>query len=73
MATVHKKDTRDTYKYHLIRGNKILHRGITTDLDRRLREHHQEFPRAKIKQIGRRTTREKALEWERRGGKWWPT
>ncbi len=62
-------DKRDTYKYHLKRGNKVVHRGITDDLDRRLSEHHQEFPKAKIKQIGRRTTREKGLEWERKGGK----
>jgi predicted GIY-YIG superfamily endonuclease len=60
---------RDTYKYHLKEGNKIVHRGITRDLDRRLREHWQEFPRAKIKQVGRRTTREKALDWEHKGGK----
>jgi len=60
---------RDTYKYHLKEGNKIVHRGITDDLDRRLRAHRQEFPRAKIKQVGRRTTREKALGWEHSGGK----
>lgn len=66
---VSKKDKRDTYKYHLIKGNRILYRGITTDLDRRLREHQQEFPRTRIRQIGRRTTREKALEWEHKGGK----
>ena len=60
---------RDTYKYHLKQGKKIVHRGITDDLDRRLGEHQQEFPKAKIKQVGRRTTRDKALEWERKGGK----
>lgn len=60
---------RDTYKYHLKEGNKIVHRGITSDLDRRLRAHWQEFPRAKIEKVGHRTTRQKALEWERKGGK----
>ena len=60
---------RDTYKYHLKEGNKILHRGITDDLKRRESEHQQEFPNARIAPIGRRTTREQALEWERKGGK----
>lgn len=60
---------RDTYKYHLKIGNKIVHRGITNDLERREAEHQQEFPGAKIKQIGNRTTREGALKWEREGGK----
>jgi len=60
---------RDTYKYHLIKDKKVVHRGITEDLTRREREHQEEFPRSHVKRIGRRTTREAALEWERRGGK----
>ena len=60
---------RDTYKYHLKLGNKIVHKGITDDLPRRQREHQEAFPKAKIKPIGRRTTRDKALEWEHKGGK----
>ena len=28
-------EVRDTYKYHLKRGGKIVHRGITNDLNRR--------------------------------------
>lgn len=60
---------RDTYKYHLIKDKKVVHRGITEDLTRREREHQEEFPRSHVKQIGRRTTREAALEWEHRGGK----
>ena len=60
---------RDTYKYHLKVGNKIVHRGITNDLERRQVEHQAQFPGAKIEQIGRRTTRDAALKWERDGGK----
>ncbi len=60
---------RDSYKYHLKEGNKIVHRGVTNDLERREAEHQEEHPGAKITQVGRRTTREAGLEWEREGGK----
>ena len=60
---------RDTYKYHLKDGKRIVHRGITNDLSRREQEHQFEYPESQIKQVGRRTTREAALEWERTGGK----
>ena len=60
---------RATYKYHLKRGRKIVHRGITNDLDRREFEHQDKFPGAETKQVGRRTTREAGLRWEREGGK----
>lgn len=57
---------RDTYKYHLKVGKKIVHRGITDDLNRREQEHRQEFPGSHIVRAGRRTTREAALSWERK-------
>jgi predicted GIY-YIG superfamily endonuclease len=60
---------RDTYKYHLKRGQQIVHRGITNDLDRRKQEHQVKYPGTKINQVGRKTTRDAALEWERNGGK----
>ncbi len=60
---------RDTYKYHLKDGKRIVHHGITNDLSRREQEHQSEHPESQIKQVGRRTTREAALEWERNGGK----
>ena len=66
---VKKRDTRDTYKYHVIKDRKIVHRGVTEDIGRRAREHQQEFPNSHVKPIGRRTTRKAALEWERKGGK----
>ena len=60
---------RDTYKYHLKDGKRIVHRGITNDLNRREREHQVEYPGMQISQVGRRTTRETALDWERNGGR----
>lgn len=56
---------RDSYKYHLKRGNKILRTGITNDLQRREYEHKKKYgEKVHIKQIGYRTTREAALAWE---------
>ena len=60
---------RTTYKYHFKEGNKILHRGITNDLDRREGEHLRSLGAGHITQVGRRTTRQAALGWERQGGK----
>ncbi|MCK4782186.1 MAG: hypothetical protein KAV87_00435 [Desulfobacteraceae bacterium] len=55
---------RNTYKYHYKVGNKIVHGGITDDLDRREKEHLQKWPKGHIFQVGRRTTEEAAREWE---------
>ena len=57
---------RDTYKYEFKRGNKVLHSGITNDLDRRESEHQRRpgWRDGHIRQVGRRTTREGALRWE---------
>ena len=62
-------EERDTYKYQFKVGNKVLHRGITSDLERRENEHQQDFGKGHITQVGRRTTRDAALQWEREGGK----
>ena len=59
--------TRDTYKYQFKLGNKIVHRGITNDLERREEEHRasrQPWANGHIVQVGRATTREAAQEWE---------
>ncbi len=56
---------RDTYKYHFKQGNRIVHTGITNDLDRREREHKQNYgDSGHIKQVGHKTTRDAALNWE---------
>ena len=59
---------RDTYKYHYKIGNKIVHGGITNDLERREQEHQDKWPKGHIKQVGRRTTEEAAREWEKDKG-----
>lgn len=60
---------RDTNRYHIKCGNKILHRGITNDLDRRYGEHRRRFGRdVRIVKVGPRVSRESALRWEREGG-----
>ena len=56
---------RNTYKYQYKVGRKIVHGGITDDLERREQEHQQKWPSGHIKQVGRRTTEEAAREWEK--------
>ena len=55
---------RDTYKYHFKVGNKIVHSGITDDVERREQEQNRKWPTGHIVQVGRRTTEEAAREWE---------
>ena len=55
---------RDTYKYHYKTGRKIVHSGITDDLERREREHQGKWPGGHIFQVGHRTTEDAAREWE---------
>jgi len=59
---------RDTYKYHFKQGNRIVHRGITNDVDRRESEHLNDYGNGHLIQVGNRTTRDAALQWERDGG-----
>lgn len=56
---------RDTYKYQFVGPDqRIKHSGITNDLERRERELRREYGQGNIRQVGRRTTREAAREWE---------
>lgn len=59
---------RDTYKYEFKVGNKIVHKGITKELERREQEHQQKYPNGHIIQVGIRTTEEAAREWEKEQG-----
>ena len=59
---------RDTYKYHFKVGNRIVHGGITNDLERREEEHQEDRPKGHITQVGRRTTEEAARDWEEEKG-----
>ena len=55
---------RDHFKYDFKVGNKIVHSGITIDLDRREQEHQQRWPSGHIVQVGRATTEDAARDWE---------
>ena len=58
---------RDTYKYHLKQGDKIIRSGITNDLNRREKEHQRNYGKdVHVQQVGKRTTRESAREWEKK-------
>ena len=57
--------THDTYKYQLKAGNKVIHIGVTKDIEHREREHQQDWPGSKIHVVGHRTTQEAARKWER--------
>ena len=59
---------RNMYKYNFKVGNKIVHRGITDDLERREQEHQQKWPKGRISQVGHRTTEEAARKWEEEQG-----
>ncbi|MBA7595933.1 MAG: hypothetical protein GH143_03245 [Calditrichaeota bacterium] len=63
-----KQKKRDTYKYVFKDGRKIVHGGITDDLERREQEHKKKWPKGHIKQVGRQTTEEAAREWEKEEG-----
>jgi len=56
---------RDTNTYSLRQGRKIVHRGITNDLERREQEHQSQFPNSKIHKEGSLKTKEGALKWEK--------
>ena len=59
---------RDTKKYYFKVGNKIVHGGITDDLERREQEHQQKWSKGHIVQVGRATTEEAARDWEEEKG-----
>jgi predicted GIY-YIG superfamily endonuclease len=60
---------RNWYTYEFKRGNKILHKGITQDLDRREQEHQSNFDsKGHIKQVGIAKTEEGARNWEKDQG-----
>ncbi len=59
---------RDTYKYEFKVVNKIKHKGVTNDLQRRESEHQQKWPKGHIKQVGRAVTEYSARKWEKKEG-----
>ena len=57
-------EARDHHMYHFKVGNKIVHTGITTDMERREGEHQSKWPKGHISQVGHARTRQGALDWE---------
>lgn len=55
---------RDTYKYELKDGNKVLYVGITNNPERREQEHRQNKEFGHMNIIGNHTNREAAENWE---------
>ena len=62
------KTPRDTDKDQFKVGNKVVHGGITKDLDRREKEHQQKWPKGHITKVGRATTEDAARKWEKEKG-----
>jgi len=52
-------------KYDVIVDGRIVHSGITTDLERRKQEHKGKWPKAKTRQVGGSVTEKSAREWEK--------
>ena len=52
---------RDTFKYELRRGNRVVYVGITNDLERREAEHRNEgMDFTSLTKVGNKTTRDAA-------------
>jgi len=58
-------NSRDYFKYDFKVGNRIVHSGITKDLNRRELEHRVKWPHGHIVKVGRRTTEKAAKKWEK--------
>lgn len=56
---------RDTYTYDYKVGRKIMHSGISKDLDRREIEHQARWPKGRIVKVGAAKTEEAARAWEK--------
>ena len=59
-----KINKRNTYKYVLKDGNKIIYIGITDNPQRRESEHRRNKDFQKMEVIGRKVTRDSADQWE---------
>lgn len=55
---------RDTYKYELMQGNKVVYVGITNDPARREMEHRQDKNFDKMRIVGSASTLDSASQWD---------
>lgn len=58
--------SRNTYRYQLKVGDRVVYYGFTTDLQRREREHRRRWPSAAIEPLGEPTSHREAWEWARK-------
>ena len=54
-------NSKNTYKYVLKVGEKVVHRGVTNDLERRQMEHRVRWPDGQVEPVGEKTTMEQAF------------
>lgn len=57
---------RNTYRYRLTLGNRVILHGFTTDLARRETEHQLRWPEARVEPVGDPISHQEAWEWEKR-------
>ena len=58
--------TAKKYRYRFKVDGRVVHHGITTDLQRRERQHRKRWPGGVIEQVGQPTAPHAAWDWERR-------
>jgi predicted GIY-YIG superfamily endonuclease len=58
------KTPRDTYRYELKQGSKVVYRGITNNPERRCNEHNNDKNFSHMNIVGPRVTRSSARRWE---------
>ena len=63
--SVARREARDTYKYQLKVGSKVIYSGITNGFERREKQHHLTSPGSHVVKVGRKTTMSAALKWEK--------
>ena len=60
---------RNWYAYEFKKGNKVLHEGITKNLEQREKEHQANLdPKGHIRQVGLPKTEDGARRWEKKQG-----
>ena len=58
-------DKRDTSKYEVYDGNRLVYVGITNDIERRTKEHEAEGMQfTRVEKVGNNTTQSAAGKWE---------
>jgi len=65
---MHKMGIKDTYKYQLKIGRKVISHDITSDLRLAEKDCKLRYPEAHIYKIGRKTTYRAAWLWKNKGG-----